>query len=86
MMGINVVQDAANVIFKNIVFTPSLTNSFDDDIFIVNEATSNTDMNWVELYGCIITDVTAGGDPMISSPAEALTTAPDASAVGFGLG
>ena len=79
-------QNSVSMIFKNIIFCPSQITPPSTNIFMINEVSANTDMNWVELYGCIITDILVSGDPMITTPAEALTVEPSTSGAGFGLG
>ena len=70
--GLCISQSVYNVILKNLVLCPSLNNAYGDDMFLVYENSSNTTINWVEMYGCILTDINSSGDPMITSAANAL--------------
>jgi len=70
--GLPIFQDAASVILKNLILCPSQTNPFEDDMLVMMESNANSVENWLEFYGCIVTDLDSGGAPMISSPANAL--------------
>lgn len=69
--GLPVFQDIANVIFKNLILCHSQTNPLTRDLVVLSESSNNSQMNWVEFYGCILTDITEAGDPMITSAADA---------------
>ena len=70
--GLPIHQDVASVIFKNLVLCPSPNNPFNDDLLDILENSDNSIENWVEFYGCIITEIDDGGNPMITSAANAL--------------
>jgi hypothetical protein len=70
--GLPIYQNTANVILKDLVLCPSMNSVFTDDLIVMAETAGNTIHNWVEFYGCIITDIDQSGTPMIQSAANAL--------------
>ncbi len=70
--GLPIFQDTANVILKDLILCPSVNNPFEDDLLVMMESNANSTENWIEFYGCIVTDTDTSGSPMISSPANAL--------------
>lgn len=70
--GLTILQNTANVILKDLILCPSLTNPYTHDMVVMREASANAQENWVEFYGCILTDINTSGDPMITSAVQAL--------------
>jgi len=70
--GLPIYQNTANVILKDLVLCPSMSSAFADDLIVMAEIASNAVNNWIEFYGCIITDIDQSGTPMIQSAANAL--------------
>lgn len=75
--GLPILQDAANVILKNLVICPSQSGTtLTDDLIAMTESSANTTMNWYEIYGCILTDINTSGAPMITATSQALDEPP----------
>ena len=66
--GLPIKQDVANVILKDLVLCASVTGAtFTKDLLHMQEVASNSEENWIEFYGCILTAIDDNGDPMITS-------------------
>lgn len=77
--GIWVYQSVNNVVFKDLVFCPSQTaTTVTDDLIKIDEnaASQPSPFNWVEFYRCVVTNINASGDPMVTSKAQALNPPP----------
>ena len=71
--GIYIYQNVYNLIFKDLVFCPSQSGTtVTDDLLKIDENSANSVLNWVEFYGCVVTDIDEAGDPMVLTKAEAL--------------
>jgi len=86
--GIWIYQSTNNVVFKNLLFCPSRTaTTVTDDLIKIdeNQATQPSPFNYVEFYACVVTNVNATGDPMVTTKAQALNPPPaSGSAMGSG--
>lgn len=82
--GLMIHQNNAGVIFKNIVFTPSLLGTrVTDDMLKCDENSANPNINWLEWWNCIFTDINAAGTPFTMTKAGALVPPPARAAGGM---
>lgn len=72
--GIWIYQNTHNVTFTDIIFSPALASTIDDDLVKIDK-NSNSAANTITFNNCIFTDATDTVDgPMVTSRADAFTS------------
>ncbi|MBN1478582.1 hypothetical protein JXA47_17650 [Candidatus Sumerlaeota bacterium] len=84
--GFYIYQSTANVTLIDLVFCPSLTNPFADDMVKVDENGANATMNVVTFQGCVFTEIDGAGNPLVTSRATAIAALPTANGFVYGSG
>jgi len=82
--GITLHENAADTIFKNLIFCPAITGATVSGTYLikVDENGGNDIFNWTEFWDCVLTDVDEAGDPFATDKASALVQ-PATSGGGF---
>ena len=77
--GLWIYQNVYNVTFTDLLFCPSQTTNtlngwaaalITDDMVKIDENSTNAISNWISFYDCVLTDITTGGAPMVTSKSD----------------